>query len=149
MEVTSFTIPFIKMLSKMLRSWYIGKFHIDVTLMNTYETPYQGFYAKLQIVNKSAKRISIIGLSIDDIQYNSTGKMTIHGKETDSPSYNQVIPFDIEDYGAEKFCLHFRTNKRLEDFDDIVILTVHTSRGNHNVKVNIKDVGKDLVVHWA
>lgn len=144
MEIPSFTFTFVKA----LRSWYIGKFHINVTLINTYETPHQGFYTKLRIVNKSAKRISIIGLSIDGIQYNSTGKMTIHGKETDSPSYNQVIPFDIEDYGAKTFCLHFRTDKRLYEFDDNVILTVYTSRGNRNVKVNIKDVSKDLELHW-
>ena len=60
------------------------------------------------------------------------------------PIYNQVIPVDIGGYNAKKFYVHFRTNKRLYDFDDVVNLIVYTSRGNHEIKVNIKDVEKPL-----
>ena len=147
MEIRAFIISigaFLVSAFTFIRTWYVNKFKIDVKLINTYETPHQGFYAKLQIENKSATQVSVTGLSIDDIQYNSSGKLAVQGSEINPPIYNQVIPVDIGGYNAKKFYVHFRTNKRLYDFDDVVNLIVYTSRGNHEIKVNIKDVEKPL-----
>ena len=124
MEIWAFIISigaFLVSAFTFIRTWYVNKFKIDVKLINTYETPHQGFYAKLQIENKSATQVSV-----------------------NPPIYNQVIPVDIGGYNAKKFYVHFRTNKRLYDFDDVVNLIVYTSRGNHEIKVNIKDVEKPL-----
>lgn len=125
-----------------------SKFKISTTLLGVYETPGQGFYAKLQVDNKSANQLSITGLNIGGVQYNESGKIAIENTEINPPVYNQEFPLDIGSYNAQKFCVHFRTHKRLWDFNKKVRLIVYTSRGTDKTKVNLESVQKPLDKIW-